>query len=128
MKKLFQFIFICLWLVACESISNNNNYMQNRFFKILTPLEWQSFQKEKVFIGSELDQQDGFIHLSFHHQWNKIWQKFFNLKECYLLEIDGFKLKPDLLKIEANRSGGEEYPHYYGSILLGAVTSHQHLM
>lgn len=99
--------------------------MENRFFKILTPHQWQCFEKERVFWGSELDQKDGFIHLSFHHQWNKTWQKFSNSDECYLLEIDGDTLRPDFLKIESNRLGGEKYPHYYANILLSSVKSHQ---
>jgi uncharacterized protein (DUF952 family) len=99
--------------------------MEKRFFKILTPMQWQCFQKERVFLGSDLDQQDGFIHLSFHHQWNRTWQKFFNSEESYLLEIDGNTLRPDFLKIESNRPGGEKYPHYYGNILLSSVTAHQ---
>jgi uncharacterized protein (DUF952 family) len=73
--------------------------MENRFFKILTPAQWQNFQSERVFLGSELDQQDGFIHLSLQSQWNRIWQKFFNADECYLLEIDGYSLNPEALKI-----------------------------
>jgi uncharacterized protein (DUF952 family) len=101
--------------------------MENRFFKILTPAQWQCFKSERVFLGSELDQQDGFIHLSLQNQWNRIWQKFFNADECYLIEIDGYSLNPEILKIEANRPGGEEYPHYYGNILLSSVIAHQHI-
>jgi len=97
--------------------------MNHALFKILTPEQWETFQKEKVFQGSEVDQKDGFIHLSLPHQWNKTWQKFFHGKECYLLEIDATKLNLGLLKIEANRAGGEEYPHYYGNLMLDAITN-----
>jgi len=118
--KYFYFL-ICLTLVACESVPKNTINMNHALFKILTPEQWENFQKEKVFQGSELDQKDGFIHLSLPHQWTKTWQKFFNSSKCYLLEIDNACLKKELLKIEANRQGGEEYPHYYGNILLNAV-------
>lgn len=96
--------------------------MSNLLFKILTPAEWNSFKDERVFDGSVLDQQDGFLHLSFSHQWEKTWQKFFNSGECYLLEINTAKLNPKLLKIEANRPGGEQYPHYYGKLLIESVS------
>ncbi|MCE2716528.1 MAG: DUF952 domain-containing protein [Pseudomonadota bacterium] len=109
-----------LMLSACSTI-NNEIENEKKFFKILTPVEWQSFQKTKTFTGSALDHQDGFIHLSLSHQWNKTWQKFFNDKECYLLEIDATKLNSEYLKIEANRAGGEQYPHYYGSISFEAI-------
>lgn len=118
---------VTIVLAACEVTYKNDEHMENRFFKILTPTQWQNFQSERVFLGSELDQQDGFIHLSLQSQWNHIWQKFFNADECYLLEIDGSSLNPEILKIEANRPGGEEYPHYYGNILLSSVIAHQHL-
>ncbi|MCX7352205.1 MAG: DUF952 domain-containing protein [Proteobacteria bacterium] len=126
MKRFFWLIVFPL-LAACQVNHKNDAYMENRFFKILTPAQWQNFQSERVFLGSELDQQDGFIHLSLQSQWNRIWQKFFNSDECYLLEIDGYSLNPEALKIEANRAGGEKYPHYYGNILLSSVIAHQHL-
>ncbi len=118
---------VTLVLAACEVTYKNDEHMENRFFKILSPTQWQEFQKERVFLGSDLDQQDGFIHLSLQSQWQRIWQKFFNSGKCYLLEIDGFSLNPEALKIEANRPGGEEYPHYYGNILLSSVIAHQHI-
>lgn len=117
--RIHIYFLFCLMLSACGTM--NSEMKEKKFFKILTPSEWQTFQKTKVFAGSVLDQQDGFIHLSLSHQWNKTWQKFFNSSECYLLEIDSAKLKPELLKIEENRQGGEQYPHYYGSISFEAV-------
>lgn len=125
MKKNFWLV-VTLVLAACE-VTYKDEHMENRFFKILSPTQWKEFQKERVFLGSDLDQQDGFIHLSLQSQWQRIWQKFFNSGECYLLEIDRFSLNPEALKIEANRPGGEEYPHYYGNILLSSVIAHQHI-
>ena len=97
MKRFFWLIVFPL-LAACQVNHKNDAYMENRFFKILTPAQCQNFQSERVFLGSELDQQDGFIHLSLQSQWNRIWQKFFNADECYLLEIDGYSLNPEALK------------------------------
>ena len=87
-----------------------------KIFKIFTPLQWEDFQKSGVFHGSDLDIKDGFIHLSFSNQWQSIWDKFFNKTEIYLVEICSLDLK--FLKIESNKPGGAEYPHYYGESLV----------
>lgn len=82
-----------------------------KIYKIFTPSQWEDFQKNGVFHGSILDFKDGFIHLSFADQWQSIWDKFFDKQEVYLVEVAG--LDQNFLKIEANKSGGVEYPHYY---------------
>lgn len=87
----------------------------HKIYKIFTPSQWEDFQKSSVFHGSMLDIKDGFIHLSFSDQWQTIWDKFFNKAEIYLVELRN--LDPQLLKIEANKRGGMEYPHYYGGPL-----------
>ncbi len=87
----------------------------SKIFKIFTPSQWEDFQRSWVFHGSELDIKDGFIHLSFADQWKATWDKFFKKSEIYLVEICSLDLK--FLKIEANKTGGTEYPHYYGGSL-----------
>lgn len=86
-----------------------------KIFKILTLLQWEDFQKNGVFHGSDIDIKDGFIHLSFENQWQSIWDKFFNKAEIYLVALHNLDTK--LLKIEANKPGGAEYPHYYSECL-----------
>jgi uncharacterized protein (DUF952 family) len=95
--------------------------MPHQIFKILTPQQWQLFQKEKVFQGSPLDLADGFIHMSFAHQWENVWTKFFKNSEIILVEINANLLDPQILKIEANSPGGTQYPHYYGYLTLEMV-------
>ncbi len=95
-----------------------------QLFKILTPQQWQNFQAEKIFYGSPLDLTDGFIHLSFMHQWQMVWAKFFKNLAVVLVEINGSLLDPQGLKIEANHPGGEQYPHYYGPLRLEMVLNH----
>lgn len=85
--------------------------MKQKIYKIFTPSQWENFQESGVFHGSTLDLKDGFIHLSFENQWQPIWDKFFNKAEIYLVELRNLDLQ--LLKIEANKPGGVEYPHYY---------------
>lgn len=87
----------------------------SKIFKIFTPLQWENFQRSGVFHGSDIDIQDGFIHLSLENQWKSIWDKFFNKAEIYLVELHNLNLQH--LKIEANKPGGTEYPHYYGESL-----------
>lgn len=87
-----------------------------KIFKIFTPLQWEDFQRSGVFHGSDIDIKDGFIHLGFENQWKSIWDKFFNKAEIYLVELRN--LNPQLLKIEANKPGGTEHPHYYGGSLI----------
>ncbi|MCX7343160.1 MAG: DUF952 domain-containing protein [Proteobacteria bacterium] len=82
-----------------------------KIFKIFTPLQWEDFQRIGVFHGSDLDLKDGFIHLSFSNQWKSTWDKFFNKAEIYLIEMCELDLQ--FLKIESNKPGGTEYPHYY---------------
>ncbi len=43
-----------------------------KIFKILTLPQWEDFQKDKIFKGSEIDLDDGFIHLSFSNQWENV--------------------------------------------------------
>ncbi|MEI6627859.1 MAG: DUF952 domain-containing protein [Alphaproteobacteria bacterium] len=87
----------------------------SKIFKIFTPLQWENFQRSGVFHGSELDIKDGFIHLSFFNQWKSTWDKFFNKAEIYLVELHNLNLQ--LLKIEANKPCGTQYPHYYSDSL-----------
>lgn len=91
-------------------------------YKILLPSEWEQFQKNKVFTGSTFDKESGFIHCSTHEQISRILNKFFSAtRPVYLLTIEKGKLLEAKLVFEANKPGGEEYPHLYGSIPLAAV-------
>lgn len=96
----------------------------SKIYKLLTPQEWELFQHNSRFVGSPMDVKDGFIHCSYEHQYPRIKEKFFNKQATLvLLEIDTQKLLDGQLKIESNHSGGNEYPHVYGTIPLGAVVS-----
>lgn len=106
-------------LVACNTAPKLD---ENTLYKILTTQQWQEFQTKQTFAGSEMDIQDGFIHLSFANQINGIRQKFFKEKaELVLISIDCSKLNKEFLKIEANKPGGNKYPHYYGNLDIAMV-------
>jgi len=95
-------------------------------YKILTPEEWAAFKKDGFFKGSPLDQKDGFIHASLVDQYPRILEKFFkDQRPLVLIKMNSTFLKPGALKLEANRPGGDHYPHIYGEIPLDAVISHE---
>ncbi|WP_019216600.1 DUF952 domain-containing protein [Legionella tunisiensis] len=97
-------------------------------YKILTVEEWNAFEESGSFEGSVNDKKDGFIHLTFEHQYPAILEKFFKgINEVVLVEIDSRLLEKDTLKIEANKPGGEKYPHLYSILYMKAVTSHREL-
>jgi uncharacterized protein (DUF952 family)/uncharacterized metal-binding protein YceD (DUF177 family) len=95
--------------------------MTSSIFKILLPSEWKDFQNSKVFKGSPMDQTDGYIHSATAEQWAIVREKFFKDKECVLLELSIDKIPPHTLRFEANKAGGNVYPHIYGTIPLDAV-------
>lgn len=95
--------------------------MPHYVYKSLTIPQWDAFQKDKVFKGSPLDIQDGFIHMSREEQLPGVLQKFMSDEdEVVIAKIDTQKLK-DTLIFEANRPGGDQYPHLYGTLSLDAV-------
>lgn len=54
-----------------------NSKAVNIIYKILTPAQWQAFQENGCFQGSQADQKDGFIHTSFADQYSTTIKKFF---------------------------------------------------
>lgn len=97
-------------------------------YKILTQEEWAEFQRTGLFAGSELDRKDGFLHMSYKDQIARTHKKFFAEREGVLLiHVDPEKLDRGSLKPEANKPGGDVYPHIYGKIPLVAVTKTEKL-
>ena len=83
-------------------------------YKIFLEEDCQSLNKYGVSMGSELDQKDGFIHLSTAKQLEKTFQiHFANVSAVYLLGLKTNLLKE--LKWETSRDK-ELFPHLYGKI------------
>ena len=97
--------------------------MENlQIYKILTLQEWQEFQANQIFDGSELDIKDGFIHMSFAQQIDGIRQKFFKeISPVVLLSLDTQKFDSSSFKVEANKPNGNQYPHYYDKLTIDMV-------
>lgn len=87
--------------------------MKQRVYKIFRHAEWQVFQQEGHFKGSEDDLRDGFIHLSTGQQVDGVIDRFFpDVHPLYVAEFS----EPDFLQnLKWEDSGSSElYPHLYG--------------
>jgi len=87
----------------------------NYIYKMLTKKQWSETQNAGILIGSDMDINDGYIHLSTAKQVERIANKYFpNMADGYLLKIR-FKDINDIVKWEPN-SKGELFVHAYGDI------------
>ena len=81
------------------------------------------FQNCGIFRGNPLDEQDGYIHMSYYEQVHKTVQKFFTgcESDIRIVHIDTTLLHDNELRPERNKPGGDIYPHIYGTIPINAV-------
>ncbi len=107
-------------------------------YKLITSSEWEAAWAEGVYRGSEIDQRDGFIHLSTAAQIAETAQKHFSgVPDLVLLAIDTDMIeklhtpenevakKPvegSPLRWEPSR-GGDLFPHLYALLPSAAVQS-----
>jgi len=95
-------------------------------YKILTLEEWNSFEEQRIFKGSKMDQKDGFIHAARDNQYQGIVNKFFkDIRPIVVVKLNAILLKSGSLKIESNRPGGDKSPHIYGDIPCEAIMSYE---
>ncbi len=82
-------------------------------YKILTDAQWQEAKSFGIgWPGSEHDQRDGFIHLSYAHQVSSTLIRYFaDESEVWLVILDAAALA-DHLRAEPS-STGEVFPHLY---------------
>ncbi len=90
-------------------------------YKIMSKQEWETAQAQGIYEGSEVDQKDGFIHLSAAHQVRTTAQKHFSGRADLLLVSVLEKKLGKNLKWEASR-GGDLFPHIYGPFQLNAIS------
>ena len=84
-----------------------------RIYKILPRREWEAAWNERVYLGSEVDRTDGFIHFSTAGQAQETARRHFaGQRGLVVLEVEADDLAPDL-RWEPSR-GGELFPHLYG--------------
>lgn len=91
-------------------------------YKICPAPAWRAAEQAGVFRGSPHDIEDGFIHFSAADQVAETASKHFaGQTDLLLIAVDADTLG-DALKWEPSR-GGALFPHLYGHLPLGAVTS-----
>ena len=93
--------------------------MKRFVYRVLDLEEWLNFKKKKVFIGNDLDQRSGYIHLSQKDQLRKTIDIYFKKKKIVILKIRTKNLKQKLLW-ETSREG-EKFPHLYDKLSLESV-------
>lgn len=92
--------------------------MNSPIYKVLTQDEWKQAQISGLII-TDLDQKDGFIHLSTATQLNTTLSLYFGKEESVvLLQVD-FAKTHEQIKFETPTPPGKRigsFPHYYGKL------------
>jgi len=89
-------------------------------YKICEQTAWHAAEAACGFRGSDVDQQDGFIHFSTAAQVDETAAKHFAGQcDLMLVAVDGEALGP-ALKWERSR-GNDLFPHLYAALPLSAV-------
>ena len=85
-------------------------------YKILTIQDWETHQTNPSWLGTEFDEETGFIHFATQNQIQGVIKKFFQTED----QVAVIAFEEDLfgtdLVFESNRPGGDIYPHVYTSI------------
>jgi len=87
-------------------------------FKICAKLEWEESAKSGIYLGSEDDLRDGFIHFSTFEQLDGTAAKHFSGQKDLLLICYATEGLSETLRWEKSR-GGALFPHVYGHIKTG---------
>ena len=84
-------------------------------YKVCSKDEWCHANLNKFFTGSEIDNEDGSIHLSTKEQLSETVTKHFRgKKNLIIISFSTEKIKNNL-KWEVSRNG-DLFPHYYGNL------------
>ena len=84
-------------------------------YKVCFKDEWDHANFNKFYSGSEIDNKDGFIHLSTKAQLRETVKKYFQGKKNLLIISFSTEKIQDNLKWEVSRNG-DLFPHYYGNL------------
>ena len=88
-------------------------------YHIVTPEVWDKFKHEDFYEAESLP-TEGFIHCSYAGQLDAVLNRYYkDAKKVLLLEIETEKLATKL--VEEPSTGGEIYPHIYGTINREAI-------
>ena len=93
-----------------------------KIYKICSASAWREAERQGTYRGSADDARDGFIHFSTAAQVEGTARKHFaGQTALFLVEVEADKLG-DALRWEPARDD-ELFPHLYGELDIGAVTS-----
>ncbi len=98
--------------------------MTYNVYKILTPEEWNA-AKENGKVITELDQNDGFVHLSTSSQLGLTLSLYFrDHKKVALLQVDTNMIEDKLIFEESISKGDRAglFPHIYGELSIEHIT------
>lgn len=131
MKKIIKSVlgFLALLTAGCDNCQHHCGscchhhatavqFKKDAFYKIVPSAHFDKTKADDCVILSPLDQQSGFIHTSYGYQVMSIINKFFvDAKEVLVLELDPEVLKQHGTEVrpEANKPGGDIFPHLYGT-------------
>ena len=95
-------------------------------YKVLTLQEWEGASKTGLVI-TDLDQKDGFIHLSSASQLNVTLALYFSQEEqVVLLQIKESEIAKDLTYEISGKRGGQ-FAHLYGELSTKKISQFWHL-
>ncbi len=90
-------------------------------YHIVLPEVWEKFKNENFYEAGSLE-GEGFIHCSYAEQLNQVLNRYYkDAKKVLLLEIETGKLTSKF--VEEPSTGGEIYPHVYGTINREAIVN-----
>ena len=84
-------------------------------YKVCSKDEWDHANLNKFYAGSEIDNKDGFIHLSTKEQLSETLEKHFRGKKNLLIISFSTEKIQDNLIWEVSRNGCL-FPHYYRNL------------
>lgn len=93
-------------------------------YKILTQSEWGEFIQEMVFEGSDVDFEDGFIHLSAESQVQETLHKHFEGGGALIIVKLSLE-RPELEVRWEEARNGEKFPHAYADLSMDDVLSYR---
>ena len=89
-------------------------------YKILPRAAWEAAQAKGVFLGSEVDVRDGFIHFSSGGQADETARRYFAGQADLMVLVAKAEPFGDALKWEPSRGGGL-FPHLYAPLMCADV-------
>jgi uncharacterized protein (DUF952 family) len=91
-------------------------------YKLLPTAAWRAARATGVYLGSEVDLADGYVHLSTAEQVVETAARHFaGQTDLTMLTVDGDRLG-EALRFEPSR-GGALFPHLYGPLPVDAVVA-----